>query len=443
MAATSPVPPASSGQLVRGFGLWGLAALVLNGIIGAGVFALPGSVAQFAGSWAPLVIFGVGLAFLPVVLVFAWLAGLFDETGGPIIYVREAFGTAAGFQTGWVQCLATTAASAANANVLADYVLRFAPGLQTAALAHNAVMLTAIGLAFGVNMLEIRNSDRWIKLITALKLTPLVLLVALALPALAGGPALLPAGEWSLAQAILLSVYAFTGFEGALCLGGEARDPRRDFPRALMVVFLFTVALYSALAWGYVATAYAPGPADKASLLTMGAVLAGGIGAAAIIAAAVFSILGNVITTPMNTSRRLLALEQIGMLPRWFGVIHAGSGIPRNAVVFTYAVVALLAMSGGFAALAVLSVAARLVVYLACAAALPVVRKRRGLPMPAAMIAVVGAALAICLLLIAQSDLKAWLGLLLAVVIGFVIKWIAALSRVQPEMVAGEPGGAP
>lgn len=429
---------APTGQLVRGFGLWGLGALILNGIIGAGVFALPGSVAQYAGSWAPLVILGVGLAFLPVVLVFAALAGLFDETGGPIIYVREAFGTTAGFQTGWVQCLATTAASAANANVLADYVLRFLPDLKGGALAHGCVVLLAIALAFAVNMLEIRNSDRWIKLITVAKLTPLVLLVALALPAIgggSGGSGLLPAGEWSLAQAILLSVYAFTGFEGALCLGGEARDPKADFPRALVAVFLFTVTLYSALAWGYVATAYTPGPADKASLLTMGTVLAGGIGAAAIIAAAVFSILGNIITTPMNTSRRLLALEQIGMLPRWFGVIHAGSGIPRNSVVFTYAVAALLALSGGFAALAVLSVAARLVVYLACAAALPVVRRRRGLAVPVRLIAVVGAALAICLALIAQSDLKAWAALALAIGIGFAIKGIAA-QAVQPDGAA-------
>ena len=430
MATTSTMTSAPEGQLIRGFGLWGLAALILNGIIGAGVFALPGSVAQFAGSWAPLVIFGVGLSFLPVVLVFASLAGLFDETGGPIIYVREAFGTAAGFQAGWVQSLATTAASAANANLLADYVLRAVPAAKTGALAHGAVVLTAIGLAFAVNLLEIRNSDRWIKLISVAKLLPLFLLLALALPTMAGRPALLPASEWSLAQAILLSVYAFTGFEGALCLGGEAHDPQRDFPRALVAVFLFTATLYAALAWGYVASAYAPGPADKASLLTMATVLAGSVGAATIVITVVFSIFGNVITTPMNTSRRLLALEQIGMLPRWFGMIHPGSGIPRNAVVFTYAVVALLAMSGGFAALAVLSVAARLVVYLACAAALPVVRRRRGLPVPAGMAAVVAAALLICLLLIAQSDLKAWLGLMLAIGIGFGIKCIASRVRV-------------
>jgi amino acid transporter len=95
-------------------------------------------------------------------------------------------------------------------------------------------------------------------------------------------------------------------------------------------------------------------------------------------------------------------------------------------VVFTYAVAALLALSGGFAALAVLSVAARLVVYLACAAALPVVRRRRGMPVPARLIVIVAAALAIGLLLIAQSDLKAWAALALAISIGFAIKGVAA-----------------
>jgi amino acid transporter len=167
----------------------------------------------------------------------------------------------------------------------------------------------------------------------------------------------------------------------------------------------------------------------------MATVLAGAIGAGVIVCTAVMSILGNVITTPMNTSRRLLALEQIGTLPRWFGVIHPGSGIPRNAVVFTYAVALLLAMSGGFAVLAVLSVAARLVVYLACAAALPVVRRRRGLPVSAGMTVTVAAALAICLLLIAQSDLKAWASLAAAVAIGFAVKWIAA-QAIAPEGAA-------
>lgn len=414
-----------AGQLVRSIGPWGLAAVVFNGMIGAGVFALAGSVANFSGSWAPLVIASVGLALLPVVLVFAALAGLFDEIGGPILYVNAAFGPTAAFQTGWVQCLSTVASTAANANLLADYVLRIAPAARAGALAHAAIVLAAIALALAINLLEASCNAAWIKRISVAKLLPLALLLVMALPDI-GGAALRPATEWSLPQAILLSVYAFIGFEGGLCIAGEARDPRRDFPRALVGVFVLVVVLYALLAWGYVATAYAPGKADKASLLTMATVLAGSIGAVTIVVTAVFSILGSVTVNTFFVSRRLLALERIGALPAWFGAIVAATGLPRDAVLFTVCVVVVLAMSGGFTALAVLAVAARLVVYMACTAALPVIQARRGLPIPLVAKAITAAALMTCVLLISQSEVRAWIGLAVAVAIGFAVKFVAA-----------------
>ncbi len=218
-----------------------------------------------------------------------------------------------------------------------------------------------------------------------------------------GGAAVRPATEWSLPQAILLSVFAFTGFEGALCIAAEARDPSRDFPRALVGVFLLVAMLYALLAWGYVATAYAPGQADKASLLTMATVLAGSAGAVTIVTTAVLSILGSVTVNTFLVSRRLLALERIEALPAWFGAIVAETGVPRNAVLFTVCVVVALAMSGGFTALAVLSVAARLT----------------------------------CVLLISQSEVRAWAGLGVAVAIGFAVKFVAA-QGIAGQVVAAD-----
>lgn len=414
-----------SGQLVRSIGIWGLAAVVFNGMVGAGIFALPGSVANHAGSWAPLVILGVGLALLSVVLVFAALSGLFEDTGGPILYVSEAFGPVAAFQTGWIQCLSTAASAAANANLLADYVQRLAPASLADGPGHAGIVLAAIGTALAINLLEARRSAAWIKRISILKLLPLALLFLLALSTVGVGPALLPANEWSLSQAILLSVYAFTGFEGGLSVAGEARDPRRDFPRALVGVFLLVVCLYALIVWGYVATSYAPGEPDKAGLVTMATALAGAAGAAVIVITAVLSILGNVTVNTLSVSRRLLALEQIPALPAWFGAIRSDTGLPRNAVWFTVAAITALALSGGFAALAVLSVAARLMVYLACIAALPVVRARRGLPRTGGGWIIIAAALATCLLLISQSELKTWIGLALAIAAGFAIRFVA------------------
>lgn len=417
----------ASAKLIRSIGFWGLAAVVFNGMIGAGIFALPGSVANFSGSWAPLVIAGVGLALLPVVLVFAALAGLFDETGGPILYVRAAFGPTAAFQTGWVQSLSTAAATAANANLLADYLMWLGPLSRAGAVTHAVIVLAAITTALAINLLEASRSAAWIKRISIAKLLPLALLLVLALPSI-GASTSHPATEWSLSQAVLLSVYAFTGFEGGLCIAGEARDPRRDFPRALVGVFLIVVILYALLAWGYVAVAFEPGKTDKASLLTMATVLAGSIGAITIIVTAALSILGSVTVNTFFVSRRLVALERLPALPAWFGAIRPETGLPRNAVLFTFSVIVALAMSGGFTALAILSVAARLLVYSACAAALPVIQVRRGLSNSLAIKAITALALVTCLLLVAQSEVKAWLGLAIAVAIGFAVRWIATHS---------------
>src|SRR5438067_734951 len=112
---------AKHGHLLRSVGIWGLAAMAFNGMVGAGVFALPGTVSAHGGNWAPLIVLGVGVAMLPIVMAMAILSRLFDRTGGPIAYVGEAFGPAAGFQAGWLASLSSCAALAANVDLLADY----------------------------------------------------------------------------------------------------------------------------------------------------------------------------------------------------------------------------------------------------------------------------------------------------------------------------------
>ena len=89
-------------QLRRDIGFFGAAFLVLNAMIGAGIFALPGKVAVNAGLLSPWLFLGVGVVFLAVVLTFAELASYFRESGGPVLYATYAFGPLAGFGTGWI-----------------------------------------------------------------------------------------------------------------------------------------------------------------------------------------------------------------------------------------------------------------------------------------------------------------------------------------------------
>ena len=420
--------PAPDGALLRAVGPWGMAALVLNGIIGAGVFALPGSVANTTGSWAPLVVAGVGLAMLPVVYVFIRLARLFDVTGGPIVYAGEAFGPTAAFQVGWLQMLAVVAAGAANINLFADYAGRLLPGGGTSNLAHTMLVLGGLALVLLANLAQAGRLAALLRGLTLVKLAPLLLLVLVAVPALLvqGLVARAPL-QWSLPEAVLLAVYAFTGFEGALTLAGESRNPRRDLPRALLGVHIAVIILYALLTWAFVTTSFNAATLDKAPLATMAGVLFGSTGAVLIVLAAALSIFANVITTVMANSRRIVALEAQASLPVWFGAVRLPSGVPRNAVLFVSAVLVILSLSGGFVVLALLSVAARLLVYLASIAALPVVRRKRRLAGSGGAL-VVPLAAAVCIALVAQSEPRAWAGLAVAAVIGTAVlligRWI-------------------
>ena len=110
------------GHLVRGIGLLGASLLVLNGIIGAGIFALPATIAARAGELSPWLFLGVGLLVITIVLTLAELSSYFRESGGPVLYTSEAFGPLAGFNTGWIFYLGRLTAFAANTNVMVMYI---------------------------------------------------------------------------------------------------------------------------------------------------------------------------------------------------------------------------------------------------------------------------------------------------------------------------------
>jgi len=336
-----------------------------------------------------------------------------------------------------MQLLSTTASAAANVNLLADYALRGWGMPESSLQAHMAVVLGALLLIFIVNLNRTNGVARILGVLSVMKLAPLALLIVLAIPlVVSDGASVHPASTWSLSQAALLSAYAFTGFEGALTLAGEARNPKRDMPRAVVGVFLAVSLLYALLVWGYVATAYSPSATDTAPLSTMAMVLIGSAGAVLMLATATLSIFGNITNNMLFLSRRLLALEALGGLPRWFGQVSPKDAVPRNAVIFFIVVLVGLSLSGGFAAVAVLSVASRLIVYLGCIVALPVIERRHAPSGSVRTGLIVVAAASVCLALIAGSEAKSWISLGVAAIIGIAVYSVTRTVRSRDPIAA-------
>src|SRR2546426_6212451 len=118
----------SSEGLVRGIRRWDLVAITINGIIGAGIFGLPAKVYLLIGTYSLIAFGACALIVTLIILCFAEVGSRFDETGGPYLYAREAFGRTVAFEVGWLVWLARLTAFAANCNLLVSYLGFFWPG---------------------------------------------------------------------------------------------------------------------------------------------------------------------------------------------------------------------------------------------------------------------------------------------------------------------------
>jgi amino acid transporter len=363
-------------QLIRGIGFLGVALIALNSTIGAGIFALPAEVAARAGVLSPCLFLVCGMLIITVVLTYSELASYFRESGGPVLYTTAAFGPLAGFSTGWILFLSRMTAFAANANVMAIYIGAIWPWFGDG-IGRSVVIVAVTAVLTYANYRGVKDGVKTVGFFTIFKIAPLLLLILLGLPYVSGTtlfPVDLPTID-DLGGTTLLLIYAFVGFEAATITAGETARPRYNLPRALVATIIGTGILYFMIVLVYISVLPAAGDSGS-TLVDVGRQLAGPVGALVITAAAVFSIGGNLASIMITVPRLTFALARERMLPQWFGVVHEKHATPANSIMFLGGVSLVFSLSGSFAWLAAASSLTRLVVYVLCIGALPVIRRK-------------------------------------------------------------------
>lgn len=351
--------PTSSGPseqlLVRAFGTLLLAAAIVNIIVGGGIFALPGRLAGTLGSAAPYAFVLGALLMIPVVVCFAAAGSRATATGGPYSYGREAFGPFAGFGFGALTWISNVTGCAGVAAALADQAARAWPVFGDS-IGRSALLIALFTLFGALNLRGVRLGARAIGVLAAVKLTPLVLLILLGIWFIE--PANLAVPEWPQfqhwGQAMVLVLFAYAGMESALVPTGEVRDPGRTVPRAAMLAILFVILLYVGLqvtAQGVLGAALA---GDKAPLASTAGALWTPAFTLLLIGAGI-SMLGYLHGNILGNSRLLYALGRDGLLPSALGQVHPRTRVPHVAVIVHAAVALVLALSGDFATLALVS----------------------------------------------------------------------------------------
>jgi len=377
-----PVPEsAPRAQLLRAIGRWSLTALVVNSIIGSGVFGLPSTVAGLLGKFSPIAVLLAGAGMAVIFACFAEVASRFHQAGGPYLYARAAFGRGMGIQMAWMLFLGQVAAPAANANLFVIYLGEFWPHAKDP-LPRALILTILVGVLAVINVRGVRAGAQVSNFFTAAKLVPLFAVIALGLfvlhahPAAVspGAPAAVTTSQWM--KAVLLLVFAYGGFETALAPMSEAKDPRRDAPFALFTALIVCTLIYVLIQW--VVVGVLPNAAQsERPLADVARIAVGALGAALVAVGALISFYGYLSAKILATPRVTFALAEQGDFPKAFAAIHPRFHTPYVSILVFAALVWAFALSGEFKWNVTLSAVARQLYCAVCCAALPVLRRKQ------------------------------------------------------------------
>lgn len=451
-----------TGGYRRELGPLSAASLVAGSMIGSGIFVVSADIARLGGS-AAFVLAAWGLASMLTILgalSYGELAAMFPDAGGPYVYLREAYGPAAGFLFGWtafvvIDCGGIAAVAVGFGKYLGALVpavddVRWLAGpwnipalkiggvaVGPYALGLTPARLAGIAVVAGLtaaNLLGVRLGARIQNALTLIKVSALLALVGFGLAFApsqpASGTSAPPAGSavlpWlpALLVAQVGALFAADGWYYVTYVAAEVKEPRRTLPLALLggtasvllLYFLANLVYLKVLGPAAMATA----PDDRVGSLALGALFgpAGERLMALGVLVAMFGYLNGAILTP---ARLYQAMAADGLFLERAAALNA-RGVPAFALVAQCAWACLLALSGSYDQLLDFVVFATLAFYGLAVAGLLVLRRRRPLqprsyrvPLyPWVPLAYLGGVLAILAALLVYRPSYSWPGIAMA-----------------------------
>lgn len=241
-------------QLVRTLRLWDMILLIIGSVIGSGIFLVPGVILRqldHSVALASLVWIAGGVLSLLGALTYGELAAMRPVSGGLYVFVREGFGPLPAFLYGWAMFLAI--ASGTNASLAVAFSTYLATIVPIAAWSSKAIAAAVIAVVTAVNVWGTRRSSDLQNWTTVIKVV-LIMAMSAALLWRGRGYSAIPAELWpghpslslfpSFGLAMIAVLWAYEGWQFVTYCAGEAVNPQRTFPRALLSSMLLLAFVY-------------------------------------------------------------------------------------------------------------------------------------------------------------------------------------------------------
>ncbi len=341
----------SGDSKLRPFGFWTATALVVGGMIGAGIFVQPAQLAPFGWTGVVAWLFAIPAAML-LAYVLSRLTAAHPGASGVVEIVGGALGPLPGVLVGWSYWVAIVSANAIIALTAVRYLATFVPALTVTPLATALGATTLLWALTALNLGGARGAGRFQVATTLLKLLPLVAVVLILIGlALAGNASFTahhqaPFASNQLTTALTLAFFPLVGFESASIAAERVRDPARNVMRATLWGTALTGVLYVIISNGIV---FAMPPAAVAASDAPVALFVQqfwGRGAGVIVAAfAAISAIGCLNGWVLMQGEVPLGMARAGLLPSFLAKT-SGRDVPTVAVLLSSLLASILILSG-------------------------------------------------------------------------------------------------
>ncbi|HEY5688825.1 MAG TPA: APC family permease [Yeosuana sp.] len=364
--------------LKRTISLWGLSANIINTVVGAGIFVIPGIVAAGLGSSSIFAYLFCGFLVVLVMLCFAEVGGKITHPGGAYAYIEETFGKYAGFIAAILFLISMITSDAAIANALAEIIGSFFPFFHNHIIKTLFFIILFSGLAL-INIKGAKEGVRFVMMITVMKIMPLLIIVIIGFKDVVISnlywesiPSIKELGEIS-----LILFFAFQGAESGISISGEVKNPQKTIPRAIFISVSGILILYiliQTVAQGVLGNALAT--FQENPLGELANFIFGPVGLTLITIGSGVSIFGALSSSLLSSPRILYSATKDKVIPfEILSMVHKKYVTPYVAII-VYAIAGFLFASfGGFKQLAIISSAAILIIYLGVAIAVIKLRK--------------------------------------------------------------------
>lgn len=353
---------ATAGTLRRTFGVFQLTMISVGATLGTGILVILGEAVPIAGPAVWLAFVLAGITALLSAVSYAEMAGMVPVSGSSYSYSYATLGEGVAWVCGWCLVLEYAVSVAAVAVGAADYVnetlrvfgltlpsaLTTGPGLaENPDGVINLSALVVVALATVLLMRGARESGMVNTIFVFVKLGILVFFAVVAFTAFKAGnfAPMLPMGAAGVTAAASSVFFSYIGFDAASTAGEEAKNPKRDLPRAIIASMLIVTAMYVLVAVAAIgARQWQWFDSAKAPLVQIVDEITGSDLAVLLFAvAAVLAIFSVVITVLYGQSRILLTMSRDGMVPKIFGVVSPRTGTPLKGTLIVGGLVALTA----------------------------------------------------------------------------------------------------